>query len=376
MVWAIRICSSHLLLFDQKERSAMKKGREDRTQSSFSRYYALGLVAELFQRYFSGRAGKKEIEAVETWEAGEETDRYEISPKQVEEGTMRVWKTVCVKLNLDCKEKKSDIVDLRQYNLKNRFGHFTRKYAATVAVFFTVALAGTIVFLLNPIQVKQLIGLNAWDTIAIHTNLNELKKFELSDGSVIYLNGKSNFQYIDQKFNKREREVWLEGEAFFEVAHDGKRPFIIHTGDLKTIVRGTSFNIKAYDELNENVITVRSGKVEVRKDRQLLEMLTKNKQLTYLPTQNAYRLNTVQWEKAARWRTGDLVLNNADIKELKFRLYQYFGVNVSCSDDLLVTAKFNATFSKGSSLENVLKNISTLYKIKYQINGQQVILFR
>jgi ferric-dicitrate binding protein FerR (iron transport regulator) len=82
----------------------------------------------------------------------------------------------------------------------------------------------------------------------------------LADGSTIYLNSASSINY-PEKFGQDSREVYFWGEAFFEIAHDPSRPFIIETGETRVKVLGTSFNIRAYPETGQVDVIVKSGKV-------------------------------------------------------------------------------------------------------------------
>ena len=88
----------------------------------------------------------------------------------------------------------------------------------------------------------------------------EIKEIVLPDGSHVWLNENSVLQTA-KAFNKNQRKVWLQGEAYFEVTHDKEKAFKVLTGKLTTIVLGTSFNLKAYEK-DEVQLTVKTGKVK------------------------------------------------------------------------------------------------------------------
>ena len=163
----------------------------------------------------------------------------------------------------------------------------------------------------------------------------QTKSVVLPDGSRIQMNRGTKFSYATHAFNRRQREVWLEGEAFFEVAKNKEKPFIIHTGTMTTTVRGTSFNVKAYPQLAENVVSVRTGKVEVSNHDQMLAVLVKNKQLAYNRLTNKVETSDAAWEDAAGWREGELMLNYANRDELKLKLKQYYQVDIQFRDNAL-----------------------------------------
>jgi len=179
---------------------------------------------------------------------------------------------------------------------------------------------------------------------------------------------------VENQFNRKNREVWLSGEAFFEVAKNPEKPFIIHTGTMKTTVRGTSFNVKAYPQLVDNVVSVRTGKVEVTTQNKVLAMLTPGKQITYNVTNGSSETQDVNTSDIAAWTDGRLVLNNAGIDELKLRLKQQFGANLQVNGQILNTVKLNAVFYKNTRLEDAMETISVLYGIHYEITKSRNVI--
>ncbi|MCK5102663.1 MAG: FecR domain-containing protein, partial [Cyclobacteriaceae bacterium] len=122
------------------------------------------------------------------------------------------------------------------------------KYAAVLL--FMIVAAFTLYFYLNNNPQEQLVA------------ELQIQEVELSEGSKVTINSNSKLTY-PKKFEKSKRVVALSGEAFFEVAKDPKRPFIINAGEIRVEVLGTSFNVKAH-ETNDNIeVTVSSGKVAV-----------------------------------------------------------------------------------------------------------------
>jgi ferric-dicitrate binding protein FerR (iron transport regulator) len=90
----------------------------------------------------------------------------------------------------------------------------------------------------------------------------------------VWLNAASSLEFPD-KFSGSKREVYLTGEAFFDVKHSDKSPFLIHTKNITTTVVGTAFNIKAYVNQKVIIVSVSRGKVKVSRDDQLIATLTK-----------------------------------------------------------------------------------------------------
>ncbi|HEY0176676.1 MAG TPA: FecR family protein, partial [Pedobacter sp.] len=98
------------------------------------------------------------------------------------------------------------------------------------------------------------------------TKAGEQKIITLTDGSRIILNNASKLTY-PSVFSRNKREVYLSGEAFFDVKHDSSRPFLVHASHLKVQVLGTSFNIKSYQADHHTTVSVATGKVGVNSNR-------------------------------------------------------------------------------------------------------------
>jgi ferric-dicitrate binding protein FerR (iron transport regulator) len=202
-----------------------------------------------------------------------------------------------------------------------------------------------------------------------------VREFVLSDGSRIKLNQGSGLAISKQEYNREKREVWLEeGEAFFEVAKDSARPFLVHSGDLQVVVRGTEFNVKAYRELSRYTVSVRSGKVEVGTKDKLFDTLTADKQLNFNTENGDYYSSEVKWDNACGWIDGRMVLDKANLEELKLRIAQQFGKNLVIRGNQLQDIAISSSFKKDASLEEVMETIGAVYNIRYRISGNQVII--
>ncbi|WP_163024732.1 FecR family protein, partial [Pseudomonas viridiflava] len=103
---------------------------------------------------------------------------------------------------------------------------------------------------------------------------NEHQKVNMPDGSTVILNNNSSISY--PKVFGVKRAVTLTGVGYFDIRHDLKKSFTVHTGNLSTVVLGTAFNIKAYDRDHEISVTVTRGKVSVLDSNAALAILTPN----------------------------------------------------------------------------------------------------
>lgn len=159
----------------------------------------------------------------------------------------------------------------------------------------------------------------------------ERKSITLPDGSQVYLNAGSTLT-IGENYGKKERLIRLSGEGFFEVAADPEHPFIIHTGDISTIVLGTSFNIRSYPDQEEWHITMASGGVKVLRRQEVLSgNLTANRQLSYHHASGKVALSNAGAGLPGEWRNNMLNFRNSSLKEIAGELERQYNVPVRIS---------------------------------------------
>lgn len=327
----------------------------------------LDYIVDLIDRYEKGKANDTERRALDTWAPDTETITENAPNKKVlTELNAKVWHGLVRQYHLENNKQreKSPVI--------HHIWHTYRRYAAIAAVFLIIGSASWLIYNhSNDIDNKTMIAdaRKAWTTDGTHRTT-----FTLPDGTVVQVNADTRFEIAEATFNKEKREVWLEGEAFFEVAKNPEKPFIIHTGNMQTIVRGTSFNVKAYDKLGENVVTVRNGRVEIAENGQTLAVLTANRQLKYHCADSHTEITDVDWRDAAGWMEGRLVLNGVGIEELKLRLRQQFSVEVTIEQHALDGKYLQGAFGAGCSLTEVMNTISAIYNIHYTNDGSRIII--
>lgn len=326
-------------------------------------------IHQLLKRYFQGKANKREREIIETWEAPRDTENNpNFSDLMEEEDRIEVYKRLKEHFNIHKYSKGS-----RPVNIFSRI-----KKQMTIAASITILLGVTSYLLWesNLISTPQDTSSeqSSMGKVYFKTTAEAIKEIRLPDSTVVYLNRGSELYIIKDEFGKNKREVWINGEAFFDVAKDQKKSFVINSGKLQTVVHGTSFNIKAYEALNEFSVTVRSGVVEVIANEKSMGILTHNQQLISTANGQTYTIENANWEDASGWLHGRTILKDADFDELKLRLSIHFGVEVVCLNDTFQRARLNAIIMEDSSLKEVMDNICWLYKAKYKIVDKRVII--
>lgn len=238
-----------------------------------------------------------------------------------------------------------------------------RKLAASISIF--LAASFTIYFVTNQAS-------NDSNTIAYQeqtTTAGQRSTVTLEDGSTIMLNANSSLKY-PTKFLSGKREVFLFGEAFFQVTKDPKRPFIIHSGEIETQVVGTSFNINS----NKDFVTVSvaTGKVKVIKG-DASEVLLPKEKVVYGVQQKQLIKSQANLEYELAWKDNTIVFEDSPLSHVALRLYEFYGVSIEFEDEILKKCLITGKFSN-QSVQTVLNAISFSTGIQYRMVGRRITL--
>ncbi len=201
------------------------------------------------------------------------------------------------------------------------------------------------------------------------TKSREKTTVSLADGSVVYLNGESSIRF-PEAFTGFKREVYLTGEAFFEVKKDTLRPFIIHTENLQTQVLGTSFNINSSS--SHIVVTVATGRVRVSSDKED-HMLLPEEKITYSIGSSQIKKSRADLDHELAWRTNTIIFEDALLVDAVRKLEESFGVSITFQNKLLEKCLITGKY-KNQSLEKILQAMCFSTGMKYQIIDKKIIL--
>jgi len=179
----------------------------------------------------------------------------------------------------------------------------------------------------------------------------------LPDGSTVILSYGSKLDYPSSFEGLAKREVYLTGQAFFDIRHNAAKSFVVHTGKLATTVLGTAFNIKACPGDKDITITVKKGAVRVSDQHSILGVIRPDQQIIY----NKEMAHSIQKEVAADnyldWKQQDLLFDNLTMEEAARLLEERFKVKIAIGNPSVSTRRFTTTFSRNESLEEALKSI-------------------
>lgn len=209
--------------------------------------------------------------------------------------------------------------------------------------------AAVVLLIVVAISIRWMMGGKEALQMAV-TGKGEKKELLLSDGSHIWLNEDSRLEF-PKSFSGAQREVRLHGEAFFEIAKNPEKPFIIETSTSEVIVVGTSFNVHAYEAESETSVSVQTGKVRFRPKSGSQELVLlpnqkgilthQNTQLTAVPDQNLNELS---------WKTGRLSFINTPLSEAIADLQRFYHVEIAM-DSRMTDCTYSSPIVNGTARE-------------------------
>jgi len=208
---------------------------------------------------------------------------------------------------------------------------------------------------------------------SITTELGNIKQVVLGDGSVVILNAGSTLE-ISNGFGKGSREVKLTGEAYFEVTHNAKIPFIVHTNKLTVTDFGTVFDIKAFPDEESSSVALIKGKVGVRKksdnETNGQNILQPGQQYTYNIPANISNIGVFDGQQVTGWKDNVLVFSNTELSKVFKVLERAYGVKFELQDESLNNLKVSANFDQ-DSFWTVVKALKSLTGLDYKTVGDQ-----
>lgn len=235
------------------------------------------------------------------------------------------------------------------------------------------------------------------ETIQYVCKPGERKSFQFPDGTQVILNAGSEI-YLNEQYAKNTREVYLKGEAFFEVQHNAAVPFIVHTASMDVKALGTAFNVKSYNDEHKTEAVLVRGLVEVtlKKDNNRKLLLHPDEKVLWAEpkageTTQAASTNKSSLEqgvikpvkksdngelKELAWVQNNLAFEDEAFEEIAYQLNRWYNVNIRFESGDIKQYHFTATFKK-EKIEQVLDILKASKKFNYRFEeGQNIVIYR
>jgi ferric-dicitrate binding protein FerR (iron transport regulator) len=197
--------------------------------------------------------------------------------------------------------------------------------------------------------------------------LGQMTNVELPDGTMVMLNSGSSLTY-NVNYALGKRQVTLNGEAYFDVAHDQKHPFFIQTSHLDFKVYGTSFNIEAYQGEKSISTTLVDGSLGVM-DKSEKEILLLS------PGENAYfdtntskiTVNKVNTDLYTSWKVGLITFRNEKLKDIARKIERWYNVKIVINNERVGEQAYFGTIMKNKPVDQILEVLKLTSSLKYKI---------
>lgn len=197
---------------------------------------------------------------------------------------------------------------------------------------------------------------------------------ELPDGTHVSLGSRTMFSF-DDRYGESDRIVYLEGEAYFEVAKQQDKPFIVKTKEQDIKALGTKFNVMAYPADSLLTTTLLEGSVSL-KTKALSDhvVLKPDEQFIYNKNTRSTSLHHVEASQFVAWTTGYYYFPEQSLDAILYRLSHVYGVTFTVKSEALNHRHFSGTFYRGQSLKDIMEIIRLAIPIRYKIDDHHVTI--
>ncbi len=293
------------------------------------------------------------------------------------------------------------------------------KYAAMLIIFFSVYIGTRTILKSNAVDSKDLITLeinNEIKYILEDNNITEIKNKEgdiiahlennkltynensphdseeifhelnipngkifsvvLPDKSTVFVNSGSTLKYTSTFNNGTTRDIYLDGEAYFEVTTNKELPFIVKTNDMNVRVLGTKFNVTSYRNETNSSVALEEGSVSVMKSNEIYDP---EKSLIIKPNQRAvlekekFTIHQISNERYYAWKKRQLLFKNDRFEDIVKKLERYYNLSININSSNLNNNRYTGTFST-ESITNVLDMFKEIASFDYKLEGKKITI--
>ncbi|HTF31051.1 MAG TPA: FecR domain-containing protein [Flavitalea sp.] len=309
---------------------------------------------ELLQKYNRGEATKEEQQFIFSYYnlfESQAVDNDLLSIREMEDLKTEIFASIQMETSrVEANERRKRVIRLWS--------------KISVAAILVVILTGSIFYFNQN-------GKTSTPYVSVDKLSKENRFFRLPDGSTIILGSGSKLNYPSSFDGLATREVYLEGQAFFDIKHNPSKPFIVHTGELATTVLGTAFNIKAFPADQNIVVSVVRGKVKVTDKNKTLGVIKPDEQIEYFKPDAKIVQKSVDNRTYLKWKEQDLLLDEVTFSEVAEILEERFKVNIAFTDSAMKNNRFTTTLKIDEQLDQILLSICEFNSASFDHNNNE-----
>ena len=311
-------------------------------------------INHIIARVLSGESSSDDIFSLSEWLNENEKNRNEFRQiKNYWDADVAFKHSIAPICSADKLQQKIN-VQKKQTN-RLRLWNITTPIAAAVCLLFIFSTT-LFLYITNQLSTEHFYTLLTGE---------DTSSFTMTDGTIITLNRNSRLSYSN-KYGKENRNVKLEGEAYFEVAKDVNKPFIVKMDEASITVLGTHFNVQANTKSDNITATLVEGSIRFESEKQNVVM-TPNQQLTFSRSTNKIDIKEIETDTYTAWRNGLLKYKSIPFFQLIEDLQNIYSVKIQITDKRLTESSVtvSGTFEQKQSIEQILKVISHSLPIQW-----------
>ncbi|MEO9965952.1 MAG: FecR domain-containing protein [Reichenbachiella sp.] len=315
-----------------------------------------------YKAFKAGQLTQKEIEEFVTWMSSREGEN--IILEEIEDD----WNLLDAKQATDETRLESILTKITEEtreddNIQPGIGIFT-KIAATIAL---LAMFAGLTYLVFP----ELVSLHQAQHITKSNPSGQKSTHFLPDGSKVFLNAESTVSYLEE-FEGDVRLIELKGEAFFEVAKNPEKPFIVKSDNISTTAIGTSFNVRAFPAESILEVALATGRVRVESNGSGGGIyLNPGEKVTYSDVSGVATKSNFDFDEIIGWKNGLIKFQDANYEEVKNRLERWFGVKIKSNKNPSKNWTYSGVF-ENQSLEMILEGMKLTKNFEYKLERKSV----
>lgn len=324
------------------------------------------LSEDIINKYLTGQCSEEEIVEVNAWmKESEENARQLFRMEEIyhlgkfnqyadRQQMARAEKQLYKKLDEE-KRKQNKILRMHRW----------MKYAAMIAVILVIG-GGSGYWLYQN-------GNNQHMMVAV-ANEGIVKEIILPDGTKVWLNNLATLKY-PREFSEKARNVYLDGEAYFEVTKNRHKPFTVQSDAMRVRVLGTTFNFKCDKNYQIAEVTLIEGEIEVKGNKEEGQIILAPGQRAELNKNNGrLTVKQVDAKMDAVWHDNLIPFQKADIFTISKALERFYDIKIILSPDMRADKTYSGVLKKKSTIESVLKSLQNSISIDYKIVGNNIFI--
>lgn len=302
---------------------------------------------DILQRYVEGNVSPEEIIAVVDWLDADESHVREF---------MALHKLNDISL-LNQPDSKVDVQRKKKTITFRQIGYELAKIAAILILFW----GGTKLY--ETTSVKE--NVIAYQTLYVPAG--QRAELILPDSTHVWLNARSKLVY-PISFGKDIRQVELNGEAYFDVIHNEKQPFVVKTPQMDIQVLGTEFNVTAYSSSSDFEVALLRGCIELSSPRLSSNYRMKEKEHIRLQNNKLISKDISDYDYF-RWKEGLICFNNESVATIIEKLKLYYDIDIEVYNQKFINSRYTGKFRTKDGIEQVLKVLQIEHKFTYTKNN-------